>query len=172
MTISKELKEHFFKTADSGNPEELLELIETNPELINEKDEDNQNALFSAIFGGDFECVKILIERGVDIQSPDDTGWTPLHEATFNGTAEMVAYLLSHKANVNACDNDNFTPLHQACVDGFEDTVKVLLSYGADPLIKDNEGRDAFDWSELIQTSNVRKKKKIKQLLKEYSNKS
>ena len=167
MTISKELKEHFFKTADSGTPEELLELIETNPELLNEKDENNQNALFSAIYGGDFECVKILIDKGIDINSADNRGWTPLHEATFNGTAEMVAYLLSHKANVNACAHDVSIPLHQACVDGFEDTISILLNYGADPLLKDKEGRNAFDWAKF--NAHYRKAKKIIKLLEQYS---
>jgi ankyrin repeat protein len=136
MKGSKELRGQFFNAAESGNGQKLLTLVETNPELLNQKKDDNQNALFLAIFGGDLECVKILVGQGIDLSSTDNRGWTALHEATYNGTIEMVKLLLNHSINVNARDHDGVTPLHWSCAGGWEEYIKVLLDHGADPLVK------------------------------------
>jgi ankyrin repeat protein len=162
MQVAKELMEQYFQAAESGNRQELVGLLQNNPSLLNQRDEDNQNALFLAIGGGDIDCVKLLVSQGIDIHLPDHKGWTPLHEATFNGNIEMLTLLLSNGANVNARDNRGNTPLHSAARDGWDDYAQALLDHGADPLLKDNEGRNAIDWARLEN------KKKVIKLLKNY----
>lgn len=168
MSVSKELIERFFNAAESGDEQRLLTLIEANPELLNQRNQDNQNALFPSIFSGDPECVKILVEQGIDISSTDNRGWTPLHEATYNGTIEMVRLLLTRNVDLNARDHDGVTPLHWPCADGWEECAKVLLDHGADPFVKDNYGRDCFDWAK--QNNNRKTEKKVTSLLRQYSN--
>ncbi|MHC4538058.1 MAG: ankyrin repeat domain-containing protein [Planctomycetota bacterium] len=89
MSVSKELIGRFIKAAESGDGQRLLTLIEANPELLNQRNKDNQNALFAAIYGGDLECVKILVEQGIDVSSTDNRQWSPLHEATYNAVLAM-----------------------------------------------------------------------------------
>jgi ankyrin repeat protein len=168
MSVSKELIGRFFNAAESGDGQTLLTLMEANPELLNQRNQDNQNALFSAIYGGDLECVKILVEQGIDVSSADNREWTPLHEATYNGTIEMVRLLLTRNVDLNARDDYGMTPLYWPCVDGWEECVKVLLDHGADPFVKDNHGRDCFDWAK--QNTNSKTVKKLARLLRQYSN--
>ncbi len=160
--VSKEVIEQFFDAAESGNQQELTDILKNHPILLNQRNKDNKNALFLAIFSENFDCVKMLVSQGIDINVSDLGGWTPLHEAAYNGTIEMLTLLLSHGADINAQDCWGHTPLHGAARDGWDDYVQLLLDYNADPLIKDIEGRNAFDVAKLGNN------KKLIKLLKNY----
>lgn len=84
---------------------------------------------------GNLSKVKAELEKGVDVDSPDDK-WpegTPLHRAT---TAEVAEYLIDHGANVNAKDKVGASPLHYAD----EDVARVLIANGAEVNAKTKEG--------------------------------
>ena len=53
------------------------------------------------------EAVKLLVERGADVEAIDrDTGHTPLHYACGYGYLECVQPLLDHHADPGECEYD------------------------------------------------------------------
>ena len=53
------------------------------------------------------EAVKLLVERGADVEAIDrNDGHTPLHEACSEGSVECVQLLLDHHCNPGECEYD------------------------------------------------------------------
>jgi ankyrin repeat protein len=78
-------------------------------------------------------------------------GRTPLMEACWRGDAETVLRLIEEGADINAQNSKGTTPLMYAKTYAFSagDTriMNILLEYGADPLMKDNAGKTAADYT-------------------------
>jgi ankyrin repeat protein len=58
--------------------------------------------LYWASEKGYTEIVKLLIERGADVNACDEFGETPLHRASYNGYLEIASILIKEKANIHA----------------------------------------------------------------------
>jgi len=71
----------------------------------------------SSVFGGKLPLIKLLLEKGADVNSRDRSGATPLHEATRRGYKEIVELLIENNAEINAVDNEGMTPLDYASSD-------------------------------------------------------
>jgi len=70
---------------------------------------------------GSIEIIKLLLDRGVDINAANDAGTTALHGAVTrsqgagNGTAEkLITFLASRGATLDARDKKRLTPLDMA----------------------------------------------------------
>lgn len=106
----------------------------------------NRYSILSAFVGGDsselhyavsvnnISAVKILLEKGADVNAKDYVGFTPLHNAiTFNEhNLEVVKILLEYGAELEAIDQYGSTPLYRAALSNNFDIVKTLLENGAD----------------------------------------
>jgi ankyrin repeat protein len=92
------------------------------------------NALTAAAYDGTIDIIKMLLDAGADINSPD--GWA-LQHAAGEGHADVVRLLLDRGANVNACSSHSNMPqgtaLQAAVESGQSDIVDILLEHGADP---------------------------------------
>ena len=64
--------------------------------------QDNETPLDRAAAKGNVDVVRLLIERGAEVDSRDRWGWTPLHNASRFGHLEVSRVLVDHGANVNA----------------------------------------------------------------------
>ena len=84
------------------------------------------------------EVVKLLLEKGANVNVQDIHGRTPLYWAAQNGYTEIVKLLLEKGADVNARDNDGNTPLHWAVGACDLEIVKLLLEKGANENHQDN----------------------------------
>ena len=60
------------------------------------------------------EIVRILVEKGSDVNAQNEIHMTPLHRASHRGHAKSVQLLINHGADVTAQDWCNRTPLHLA----------------------------------------------------------
>jgi len=69
---------------------------------INKKNDKGKTALIENITS--IESVKILVEKGANVDLEDDDGMTPLMHAVRNKQDEVVEYLLTKKADVNKPD--------------------------------------------------------------------
>jgi ankyrin repeat protein len=77
------------------------------------------------------EVIRILVEKGFDINGEDMHGWTGFIAACSYGYCELIPYLCDNGALVNKRDKWWRTALHQAAQNGHTDVVRELIRYGA-----------------------------------------
>ncbi|CAB0044946.1 unnamed protein product [Trichogramma brassicae] len=111
-------------------------------------DELNSIPLHWALRCSDEKAVKLLMTRGVNLNSPDEEGLAPLHLICMRRDNDYVVKLffkISKEARktlqVNARDKFGRTPLHYAVAEGCKkQIVRELLGRGADPNMANKEG--------------------------------
>ncbi len=90
-------------------------------------------ALLRAATNGQEVMVRLLIEKGADIEAKSPNNGTPLICAAEGNHEDVVEYLLKNGANVHAEDNFGWKPLHRAMVNrGGAGVAQVLITHGAD----------------------------------------
>lgn len=101
---------------------------------INAKDVGNGiTALIWASQNGHIDVVKVLLDKGADINIKNSNGVTSLIMAIQNSSMDIVKLLLDKGAEVNTVrPNDSVTPLIMALWKGNSDIIKLLLDKGAD----------------------------------------
>lgn len=98
-----------------------------------------REALINAVYAGEIERVRTLIERqGANADSVDDDGRPVLFLAARQGSVPMVKLLLDKGANIEATAPDGSKPLHIAAHLGTAAVVQLLLERGANPASVDN----------------------------------
>jgi ankyrin repeat protein len=104
----------------------------------------NGTALHCAAEDGHKAAVRLLMERGADVNTKGDRKWTALLYAAQNGHEAVVQMLLDKGANTNTKDNIGHTALHYAAQNGHEAVVRLLLGKGVDVNINDSYGWTAL----------------------------
>jgi ankyrin repeat protein len=108
------------------------------------------------------KTVKLLLDRGADVNVRDRFGDTPLGQATICGYKELVALLLAKGADANAVSNDGTTPLMDAVWSDNcpAEVLTLLLDHGADPEWKSPKTGDSaldrarYRWNfEILETA-------------------
>ncbi|KAK0757304.1 hypothetical protein N5P37_010024 [Trichoderma harzianum] len=108
--------------------------------------EDLSTYLEPAARFGHEAIVKLLLDKGADINATDKHLNTPLHEAIIRRQEAMVALLLNKGANINAVNHHHRTPLHIAAR-GEEVIVKLLLDKSADFEAADYDGKTPLHYA-------------------------
>ncbi|KAL7956479.1 ankyrin repeat-containing domain protein [Trichoderma compactum] len=90
------------------------------------------NALHWAVEGESTAAMKLLIDRGVEIDQKDIFGQTPLFRACHDGKKDAVKLLLENGADVECANGFETSPLEAAVQFNREGIVKLLLENGAD----------------------------------------
>ena len=110
-------------------------------------------ALIKASENGDTETVKMLLEKGADVnaKTTDYFGVTALIQASKNGHTEIVKKLLATKGIlVNQEDNYGSVALIKASYNGHTEIVKLLLDAGANINAITNENITALHVAAII----------------------
>lgn len=93
-----------YYAAENGNLCLLTKLLDRGFD-VNDRDRENGMTLLSlSCYNGHVECARVLIERGADIDSGDDSQWTALHYAVYGDHVECTRLLLECGANRDIAD--------------------------------------------------------------------
>ena len=124
---------HLLYDALDNKHTEVAKLLLTNGSKVNSEVGLHVNTpLHFAVRNGDIEIVKMLLDRGADVDAINLYNVTPLHIAVESKKVEIVELLLNHGACVNARNCNSSTPLLLAAKEDSEEIVKLLLKHGAD----------------------------------------
>ena len=128
--------------AANGLPDVLAKLLETSEAAIdlNAKDEYNCAPLLWAARNGHIDMLKLLLDKGADVETAGYNGMRALHHVCNSSKEGLVALLLEHDANANAADESGATPLHWAAARGVLNIVVRLSDKGADPNVATKTG--------------------------------
>ncbi|KWU56535.1 MULTISPECIES: ankyrin repeat domain-containing protein [Bacillus] len=131
----------------SGEKEKVVEIINTDPSVVNSFSEDGWTPLHLAAYFGQKEIASFLLEQGAEIhiRAKNENENTPLQAAIANKQSELVAFLIEKGSDVNAVQSGGWTGLHEAALLGNEEIIILLLENGANKMIKKNDGKTAYD---------------------------
>ena len=110
----------------------------------NEKNANGQSPLSISSSNCFLDGMKLLVERGANINLQDTFGRSPLHLVCENANSDnhhdSLDYLLRNGANTCIQDLQGKTPLHIAANVGCVECIKKLLEHKADPNVRDSSG--------------------------------
>ena len=130
--------DRLIKACEAGNLREVSMLLDQ-PDI-----DDNQrtSGIYMAVFNGKTEVVRLLVEKGVDVNSAINGtgGSTPMFIAAQQGQNETIKLLHSLGGSVTHIDNQGDTPMHIAAQNGHNDTIRLLHSLGGSVTLSNNYG--------------------------------
>jgi ankyrin repeat protein len=137
----KNILDHMIVSGTSNA--EIISFLLENGANVNAKDCKNRSALYYAVFRQNYNCVKMLIDHGADINTVCDSGKTVLHAAFVEAhfpDVEVIQMLLNKGVDVNKRDQDQATALDYAVAcPGLHLVVKILFDATAhDQLMSDS----------------------------------
>jgi ankyrin repeat protein len=133
-----------FEAAAFGRVERLRQILDEDAAQAGAFSDDGFTALHLAIFGGQEEPVRLLLERGADpdaLSTSEVAKVPPLGTAAFVRSVPLGRLLLDSGADVNGRGEGGFTALHTARQNGDDAFAELLLEHGADPSLAADDGR-------------------------------
>lgn len=146
------------EAASEGNCSKIIDLLNKKVD-INCKHEALCTPLHAAVFSEKIEAVKLLLDRGEDVNTLGAEATTisisiqknsvkrkkdlvikglpdgrdrPIHFAAFLGNMNIVSLLIERKASVKICGTDGQTPLHWSASNISKEIPSLLIKSGAD----------------------------------------
>jgi ankyrin repeat protein len=118
----------------ASDVEQVKALLEKNPALINAQDDIGATPLSRAVGAvqPSKALVKLLLDRGANVEGSTKFGQTPLHSAANRGRKDVVLLLLAHGANIHARDRNGSTVMDFAAFRDRMEVADVLLAHGAE----------------------------------------
>jgi ankyrin repeat protein len=107
-------------------------LLAIDSAMVNSKDKDNKTPLFVAAEQGNLGVIKVLLDKGADVNAQSGSYCNALYAASFNNRKEVVTLLLDKGADVNAQGENYGNALQAASVNGRKEVATLLLDKGAD----------------------------------------
>lgn len=113
------------------------------------------NALMLAAKTSDVRTVKLLAERGLDVNAKSPNGDTAIFEAAWAGNTDVVRYLISKGADVNAemakFPFKGFTALAIASAVDHAEIADILIAAGARVSARDGAGYEPLQWAAMSE---------------------
>lgn len=86
------------------------------------------------------ECLRLLLDKGIDVNQQDDVGWTLLHHAAAARSLDAIAVLLEREQPgvavpivVDLANYNGHSPLMLACINNDVRVIEKFVLAGADP---------------------------------------
>jgi ankyrin repeat protein len=114
-----------FRAIEAHDADRLAALLDAHPELVERRGTNGNDLL--GLSGGDLSLVRLLLERGADVNRGNDYGWTILHQAGYSNDRALAELALEAGADATAsARGDGGTPVVVALFWGHRDVVDVL----------------------------------------------
>lgn len=135
----------FAEACALGDLDRVGSLLKDDPSLLQSRTTDGYPAFALAIFFGQPDVARHLIEQGADVnaQAQNAQGVFPVHAAAAANDTRTMKMLLDRGADPNARQQLAFTALHGAASRGNIEMAKLLIVHGADPKARSADGKDA-----------------------------
>lgn len=126
-----------FDAVEKGDGELLMNVIKSGANVNENKD--GESPLFRAIWNGNVNFVKVLVDNGADVNRGNHINITPLHfvarvspkRVSFDDGLEMTKILIKNGADVNKPDVSNCGPVFEAVSSKNLAIAKLLIENGA-----------------------------------------
>ena len=171
-TIKNYSLEETIKVLKENNIELLKEIIENQPEIVNEKDQSGNYLLHYATIEDNMEVIGLLLSKGADIEAKNYFSATPLQIATLKVNLNLVKFLIERGARLEVFDTNNNLLFDSSSGEGRE-MIKYLLdncisiSLPISFVLEDNSSKSSLLFSKDIFSQSayekVRKEWEIKQ---------
>ncbi|KAA0163168.1 hypothetical protein FNF28_04395 [Cafeteria roenbergensis] len=106
-----EMGQALWDAAGAGKTGEVTRLLEAGAPVNWANRRSGQSPLIKAAQKGHVELMRVLLDRGADLEAKDNNGWTALIWAARNCHVEAVALLLDRGADPEVRDNDGRSAL-------------------------------------------------------------
>ena len=120
----------------AGDLDGIRRLLDADPKAalghVQARDPAGMTALHRAVWGGHPDIVRLLLERGAEVNAKDGGGQTPISLAARWGRSDVMNLLLEHGADASITDDAGRTLLHYAAEYGHIEVMRALLDHGFD----------------------------------------
>jgi uncharacterized protein len=132
-----------YAAARRGDVVQLAKLLDRGADPNESGDEHGTTALTTAAFQGHLEAVRLLLERGADIDRSNKFGARPLFVAATNARLGVISLLLKAGASLSVEADSGLTAFMEAARSTPE-TVRVFLKHGVDVNVVSSKGFTAL----------------------------
>lgn len=124
---TREDVQSFCEAANHGDTEAVRNFLDQfDKAIVNERDNINARALTWAAFSGQIDTVKLLIERGADINAGGTNDKPPLTWAIESGRRDVAEFLLKKGASLDVRDSSGSTPVDYAKRAGNDEMLALI----------------------------------------------
>ena len=121
-------KSDFYSAIENKSFEEIEKILEIKPDYTNIQSADFiTTPLCRAVYLEEIKIIKILLEKGADIDLSDSKSYTPLMWASKRQLIEIIEFLIEKKADVNKFDFNGLNALNLAIIHGNYEAALLLL---------------------------------------------
>jgi ankyrin repeat protein len=116
-----------YRAVEARDADTLAALVDEHDDLVRARGTNGNDLLGMAAATGELASVRLLLDRGADVNRGNDHGWTPLHQAAYSNNIELARMLLDHDARTELeARGDGGTPLVMALFWGHREVVELL----------------------------------------------
>ncbi|GAB2691916.1 hypothetical protein GCM10027037_14060 [Mucilaginibacter koreensis] len=122
-----------FEASAAGKFDMVAYLLFTNPDSVNDFNDDGFTPLALACYFGHYEVARYLILKGADVNQclNNSLNICPLHLAVASNNIDIVRMLIEHNVQINVQQSSGINALHYAAKHGDPDMLILLLENGA-----------------------------------------
>ena len=125
------LNARLLDASEEGRTEEASGLLDQGAEIETRDEASQCTSLHLSAWRGHVGTMKMLLDRGANIEAKAIHNCTPLHLSALRGQVHAVRLLLDRGANIEAKNVGQVTPLHVACAKGHMEVITLLVDRDA-----------------------------------------
>ncbi len=103
LLLDRNARVDLVQAAAMGRIDLIGAILDRDASLIDKPDDRGRTALFHAARNNRFAAVKVLVQRGADVNRADPVGIAALHRTSQECSDELIQYLIDHGADAHLC---------------------------------------------------------------------